>query len=134
MNRVTTRSPMRWTPTNARLNLILRMSTSKHASSYSAADRQMACLSRPVRRCHKTFIPKPTRLPELLDHLDLNGGLPLLNHLLQDLLLGQQAIGEDDLLRSTHHLSRRIHMTSGNLPVAPSLPHRVRQVQDKSSK
>lgn len=94
----------------------------------------MACLSKPVRRCHKTFIPKRTRLPELLDLLDLNGELPLLSHLLRDLLLGQQAIGEDDLLRSIHHLSRRIHMISENPSEAPSLLHRVHQVPDKSSR
>jgi hypothetical protein len=80
------------------------------------------------------FIPRHTRLPERLDLQDLNGELLLHNHLLQAHLSAHQEIGEDDLLRSTHRLNRPIHMINENLLEAPSLPHRVRQVQDRSSK
>jgi hypothetical protein len=134
MNRVTTRSRMRWMPTNALPNLILRMSTSRHASNYFAVDSPMACPSRPVLRYLKTFIPKHTKLLEPLDRRDRNGGLLLLNHHLQAHLLVRQETGVDDLLRSILHLSHQIHMINESPLEVPSLHHHVLPVQDKTSK
>lgn len=125
---------MRWMPINGLPNLILRMSTSRHVSSYFAADRPMVCQCRQVLRCLKMFTLRHTKLLGLLGHQGLSGELLPPSHLLQDRLSAQQETGEDDLLKSTHRLSHQTHMINGNHLAAQSLPHHVRRVQDKSSR
>ena len=121
-------------PTSVRLNLILRTSISRPASSYFAAGSPMVCQCKPVRHYLRMFILKRTKLLGPLDRQDHNGELQLLNHHHRARLLVRQETGVAALLRSTHLLSLQTHTISENHLEVLFLHHHASQVQDKSNR
>jgi len=126
-------------PTSEPRNLIRQMSISRHVCSCLEAARRTVSQSRPVLLFHKTFIRKHIKPMEPLVH-QLHGEDPLLRQIHKGLLLQDlvPVVGEVGVSRrSTHRLSRQIHM-SGTIVVHQDqvqLPHlRVDQVLDKNNR